>query len=345
MIGPFESSPQRFPAAPSFDSPCDLLVTTKPASPQVEKSRLALETLNQMGQTLEAMRVLMQSAHPQDRPLVSTRSHPETLSELDRDLSAMTQRLIDLLGDVMPAVNEALAFFAPHGDTADSKISAKETIDRLPPLPTRELPAIAKEGQWVSILKTREFTEDGHPFVNGLRGAFIALRSDSGDFEVQKLHGSPLLDPQGIYNVAVAVKVNGDVVQFDARDHSLRLNGVRIPRKEGMIQLPHGGTLQVQGSKLIVTSPLGDHVAIGVGSVAEGSFSHTLNLQGSVSADRPPHSVKGALGVIDRDGQPENDFVMRDGRHVSTEDGLKFLESWRVPPEETLFSVPNKTVP
>lgn len=268
------------------------------------------------------------AAMPANPQLGSFDSACETYYRMKQTLESLRLLVVDTAGRItrMPGVSDG-------NDPATSPASQRlPAFQALPPATT------LKPHHWASVLRTSESTEDGHGYVNGMHGAFIAMRSDSGDFEVQKLHASTPLDPLGIYNVAVAVKVHGDVVQFDARRHVLLVNGARLFRKEGLFPLPNGGTLQMTGNRLVVSSALGDCVEIWVGSVADGSLSHTLNLQGKISAERPPGSVKGALGICDGDDLRENDLVLRNGEQVSLEERLKFLASWRVPPEESLFS-------
>lgn len=147
-------------------------------------------------------------------------------------------------------------------------------------------------------------------------GVFVALRSDEGDFELQKEQGNPW-SAQGTFNLAVAIRMGQDVVAYDVRSGVLKINGRVVPWSNGVYELPEGARLDLADERLQVISLRGDTVEVRV-------MGRTLVLSGRVSGDRPVDSVQGALGTFGAEGRP-------------LEDEEAFFARWQVPGPERLL--------
>jgi len=192
----------------------------------------------------------------------------------------------------------------------------------------------ALRGRLWSLLRTSARHHDGLPSPLGAdrpwhsggeepsfelvkAGVFVALRSEDGDLELHKEQGNPW-SAQGIFNLAVAVRLGRDVVAYDVRSGVLKINGRVVPWSNGVYELPEGGRLELDDECLQLVSLRGDTVVMKLSG-------RTLVLSGTVSGNRPVNSVAGALGAF-QDGLA-NAWTDRDGREVATVEAL--LESWR----------------
>lgn len=174
---------------------------------------------------------------------------------------------------------------------------------------------------WYSMGSLHERIGDGRYANNQLEGLYIALRSDRGDLEVQKLQGrNPSgLNPYAIYNRALAVRLGPDVVAYDARNDELTLNDRPLAWRPGTVPLPGGATLVIQPDALTFVSNSGDGIVV---TRNDGA----LDLAGVVSGRRPIGSVAGSLGSFDG---ATSELVGSDGRTYSEAEYEAFLATWQ----------------
>lgn len=158
-----------------------------------------------------------------------------------------------------------------------------------------------------------------------LPGLFVALRSEEGDLEIQKEQGNPW-SSRGLFNLAVAVRLGGDVVAYDVRSGVLRINHRVVPWSHGVYELPEGARLELGDDRLHLVSVRGDALDLAI-------VGRSLELKGWVSGVRLEESVSGALGTF---GAAEPSREGHEGLAAS------FLESWRVLPEHSLDRSPSR---
>lgn len=156
-------------------------------------------------------------------------------------------------------------------------------------------------------------------------GTFVALQSEEGDLEVQKEQGNPW-SAQGIFNLAVAIRLVQDVVAYDVRSGVLKINGRVVPWSNGVYELPEGARLELADDRLEVVSLRGDTLTVLISGRA-------LVISGTVSGDRAVDSVAGALGRFG--AGPSQTWTARDGQDVLVV--VDLLNSWQVRSGESLF--------
>lgn len=213
-------------------------------------------------------------------------------------------------------------------------------------------PSLTTQGRtFSSIGDPHETSGDGGKFDNMKTGDFIKARSAAGDFELQTRQAGGLmpnpqtgaLDPVTV-NQAVGMRMDQDLIQYDARNATLAIDGVNVPLYPiggpGVLMvgqtfgLPSGGTVTRLGpDSFQFTSAKGDKVVID--QVTPGA----CNVSGEVAPSRQDGEVKGALGAFDYDKTALNDLATPDGRYMEwNAAGIDaFLESWRVASAQSLL--------
>lgn len=310
-------------------------VVREPVSPEATPL-MAADALEGVGDALQHLLAVLRG---QPDPGVDASRLASALDELDRSLPAMSQHLVQLLVGYNQALEHLLGLADPAGpslrfvvsERAPASMGAYQPLQPLPALKS-PLPPVAfgMDQVWSSITDPHERTAEGMEFETKSGGTFVALRSQEGDLEVQKVVGPHPLGWPGVFNLAVAIKVGPDQVLFDAATGRLLINMIARPWQDGALDLPGGGRVRIVGDRLVVTSPRFDTVTL-------IRRDHFLNLTGKVAGARIKGSVRGLMGAFDGDGDPNDDLVTREGKVVGLQDLLAYEESWRVRPGESLF--------
>jgi hypothetical protein len=161
-------------------------------------------------------------------------------------------------------------------------------------------------------------------------GDFV-LAQTGPDFLVQtrQASGAPTW-PNAAVNKAVATRMGTTTVAVCLGPTRLEINGQSASIADGQtIGLPDGVDLARQGDVYLVTGPHGDSVRAEL---------HGAYINVNVGIGQWPATVQGLLGS----GRAANETMARDGtiftEPVSFADRyLKFGDSWRVPPSESLL--------
>lgn len=185
-----------------------------------------------------------------------------------------------------------------------------------------------------------EATGDLLVYKNKKKGAFIAMRADAGDFEVQTLRKALKRGSRKIYNVAVGVKVNAqdDRVIYTAKTNILTLNGEPLTLTDGdpPTGIDGGGTVEKDGSFYTITSEAGETVTL-------LDVRKAVNLTIEAGPNREGGGLKGSLGQLDSDTDPTNDLVFPEDQTQasSSEDFLKYLNevllAWKFLLSDSMF--------
>ncbi|MBM3270526.1 MAG: VWD domain-containing protein [Candidatus Sericytochromatia bacterium] len=197
-------------------------------------------------------------------------------------------------------------------------------IEPIKPEPAPEPPKQAAQGlTFKSWGDPHEVTGDGLKFDNQLVGDFVALRSKSGDFELQKRHEHVGGQSDGVtFNTEASLKTNGDVIHFDSQTNQLTINGQPANLANGQsVKLPGGATVTRNGGNYTINTAQGDTVTF----IDQGQY---MDIEGKMSASRKDGEVTGALGAMDADTSTANDLVLPNGDIAK--DLASFLEAWRV---------------
>lgn len=177
-------------------------------------------------------------------------------------------------------------------------------------------------------------TFDGVLYDLQAAGEFVGVESVDGDLEIQYR-----LEPIGESDrvsvlTAVAAKAGGRRVGLYAGAESpLRIDGDPVPLEDGhAIVLAEDTAIAREGDRYVLAWP--DHTSL-VLRVRNRSVDASLTLSRARKGE-----VRGLFG--DGNGDPGNDFEARDGREFTSPPSWKrvhgaFGDSWRVPPEESLF--------
>lgn len=195
---------------------------------------------------------------------------------------------------------------------------------------------LALEGtEFSSTGDPHEVTGDGNTFDNQKVGDFIKIRSKTGDLVLQSRQTASPDNSDVKYNTAIALKVEGEVITYDAKDDDkIKINGKEYRLKPGFfLTLPHGAgklTRDDNGDFRIETK---DSDVINLKRKLDG-MPH-LDISGNISSFRRDGEVRGSLGAFDTDKNAANDLVGRDGKAIK--DVNQFLEEWRVRKDESLF--------
>ncbi len=193
------------------------------------------------------------------------------------------------------------------------------------PEPKPEPPPVKPiEGQtFKSWGDPHEITGDGLKFDNQLLGDFVALRSKSGDFELQKRHEHVSGHSDGVtFNTEAALKTNGNTIHFDSQHNALTINGTKANLADGQtVAMPGGGSVTRNGNNYTITTAQGDSVTF----IDQGNY---MDIEGKMSASRGDGEIMGSLGRMDADSDASNDLVLPDG--TLAKDVQQFLEAWRV---------------
>ena len=182
-----------------------------------------------------------------------------------------------------------------------------------------------------------EATGDLVLFKNNKRGAFVAMRADAGDFEVQTLRKSLKRGSKKVYNVAVGVKVNAqdDRVIYKAKTDTLTLNGEPLALVDGEppTGIDGGGTVEKDGSLYTVTSEAGDQVVL-------LDVRRRVDITIQAGPNRQGDELKGSLGQLNSDADPSNDLVFPEDQAQATSAQFiaRFLIAWAPSLIDSMFS-------
>lgn len=180
-----------------------------------------------------------------------------------------------------------------------------------------------------------EVTGDGNKFDNQKVGDFIKLQSSTGDLVLQSRQTAAPNNSNVKYNTAIALKVEGEVITYDAKDNDkIKINGKEYRLKPGVfVNLPRGAGKLTRDDNGDFTIETKDGDVINLKRKMDG-MPH-LDISGNISSFRRNGEVRGSLGTFDTDENAANDMVDRNGQAVTDLD--KFLEGWRVKKDESLF--------
>jgi hypothetical protein len=171
---------------------------------------------------------------------------------------------------------------------------------------------------------------DAPAFKVRAAGEFILAKSTRGDLEVQQRIQRAKASNAGIITAAAA-SVNGTNVVIDmSMRPSLRVDG-RVVRG-AVVRLAGGGTLRRSGGFYEIAWPDESTLQLSLDPAA-GSLSADLSV-----TNRRKGQMTGLLGNFD--GDASNDVMTTDGhvfRDPKRADYQEYLESWRVPDEDSLF--------
>lgn len=184
-------------------------------------------------------------------------------------------------------------------------------------------------------------TGDSLSFKNKKKGAFVAMRADAGDFEVQTQRKALKRGSKKIYDVAVGVKANaeGDRLVYTAKTNVLELNGEPLPLADGEppTAIAGGGTVEKSGTSYFVTSEAGDKVTI-------VDVKKWVNVEIQAGPNRQGGELKGSLGQFDSDADPTNDPVFpEDQAQAAVSNGFlrylnEVLNSWKLLLSNSFFA-------
>lgn len=176
-------------------------------------------------------------------------------------------------------------------------------------------------------------TGDSLAFKNKKKGAFVAMRAEAGDFEVQTLRKALKRGSKKIYDVAVGVKVNAedDRVVYTAKTNILTLNGEPLALTDGEppTAIAGGGTVEKSGTFYFVTSEAGERVTI-------VDVNKWVNVEIQAGPGRQGGDLKGSLGQFDSDTDPTNDLVFPEDQFQAASSGdflrhvNEVLNSWKL---------------
>ncbi len=166
-------------------------------------------------------------------------------------------------------------------------------------------------------------------------GEFLALTSTKHDLDVQVRQQPRAASLQVSVNTAVAANVVGDRVGVYARDPnlparpSLFVDG-QPNFKLGLINLPHGGRLNVDVNTVVITWPDGTYLIVHKSPAANVEYWLAASRMGTVT---------GLWGAYT--GDPSKDLVTRQGVVMTPPSngqvGPSFGNSWRITQQESLF--------
>jgi hypothetical protein len=197
---------------------------------------------------------------------------------------------------------------------------------------TAQAQTTAIQGGLVSSMDSGyETTGDGKTFKNNKHGTFVAMRANDSTFEVQTRRDHHGRHFRKVYNVAVGVKANeeGDRVIYDVKPDQLTFNGSPYPISDGEgVVIPNGGQIDRLSNVYTVTSESGDKVTLTVQR-------KWVDVKIEAAVSRQGGDMKGSLGHLDSDLDPNNDLVNRNGNVVT--DVTQFLKGWRVLQGESMF--------
>ena len=201
------------------------------------------------------------------------------------------------------------------------------------------LPAI---GGWYCMLlcaaiwgDPHEQTGDGVQFDLQAAGEFQMVASSDKSVVIQarlETLGSSTIATR---TTAVAASVAGDrVAVYTSDKQPLTISGVTETRSDFSVRLPHGGIVERHGSQVTIDWPDGSRLAI-----TRGLSWLDLSFAPEAATGR---TLRGLLGSAD--GNPANDFTMRDGTLLDQKDPAfatklydPFAASWRITQAESLF--------
>jgi hypothetical protein len=207
------------------------------------------------------------------------------------------------------------------------------------PAPSAFVPDPLTIVNFKSIQDPHEEGGNGVKFDNNRVGTFLALKTLTGDFVLEKTQDAVpggTKWPDKTVNNAVDVKSDGDVFAYYVYGTRAKLNGKTIALESGKtVTAPHGMTITRTGATIALATPEGDAVAI----VDKGFY---LDVAGTVSGRRVVHEVTGSLGSYNN-GSTADAFKLRSG--AVTKDMQAFLIDWMVKPAEDLFPLDEPFIP
>jgi uncharacterized membrane protein YgcG len=147
-------------------------------------------------------------------------------------------------------------------------------------------------------------------------GEFILAQSADGKFIVQTRQGR-VPNQQLSLNTAVAIQTGDDRISLYSQDFpdsdqtSIWINNQPTQLKEGTFELPGGGVVQRNDQDYVVQAKTGELVTVRHTSQGDRAF---MNVTVDVPNSR---EYMGLLG--NKDGNPTNDLITRQGRVIPTE--------------------------
>jgi RHS repeat-associated protein len=172
---------------------------------------------------------------------------------------------------------------------------------------------------------------DGRRFDFQAAGEFIAAQSTDGSVVIQVRQEPPVGLNSVTINTALAASVAGDRIGiYTGNDRRLTINGEAQPLSDFVFRLGHGGILERHGYSITIDWPAGSRLSVTAGV---NRIDYVFEPDPEVGP-----TLIGILG--NRDGDPSNDVMVRDGAAVdpsSAELYTAFANSWRISQAESLF--------
>ncbi|MGK7941060.1 MAG: S8 family serine peptidase [Crocosphaera sp.] len=191
-------------------------------------------------------------------------------------------------------------------------------------------------------------TFDGRRYDMQEDGEFIFIQSDSGDWQIQTRQEPWVGNPtRASVNTAFATEMDGHTVIYDMynpANQKLEIDGVNITLNTGKTHNVGNSIIERNNNRYTFRFAGPD------GTLFTGDDDRFVATQGSTHINLNVYpafyragQMKGLLG--DGDGNPNNDFVLRDGTQLPSNISFAdihevFAESWRVTQAESLFGTP-----
>ena len=215
--------------------------------------------------------------------------------------------------------------------TASTLVSPAVLPAITPPVPAAP-PAPAAQGlSFQSWGDPHEVSGDGLQFDNMGVGTYTALKSASGDLQLDKKHEKVegLGAVGSTVNTEAGIKFGTDLITYKAGTDALTVNGKPVTLAEGQkLSLPDGGSLTKKGNTYEAVSAKGDAITI----IDQGKY---LDFKGAIAASRTDGEVTGSLGRFDADTSADNDLMKADGTKAANVDD--FIKSWETKPGASLL--------
>ncbi|MFM6632547.1 MAG: S8 family serine peptidase, partial [Microcystis panniformis] len=173
-------------------------------------------------------------------------------------------------------------------------------------------------------------------------GEFIFVESEreGDDWVVQTRQKPWIYNTSVAVNTAFATLVDGNRVVFDLDfANRIQINGINATLADGQ-SLSIGNSIIQRSSNLYTLTYAGDDGIVDSADAQVKAFDNGNHINLEVLRFG---SVHGLLG--DSDGNPNNDFQLRDGTQLSPNPSWdeihgKFADSWRITQKESLFGTP-----
>ncbi|XP_060604052.1 von Willebrand factor D and EGF domain-containing protein-like [Ruditapes philippinarum] len=176
-------------------------------------------------------------------------------------------------------------------------------------------------------------TGDGRPYENQREGYYMLFQHKISDIEVQERTKYCFGGGRGpVCACAVAVRAGADVFMIN------RCGTINFL---DFVNCDDGGIIQVEklnDAVYKIITPTGTQVIV---KLLGGRYQSTMNID-IIMSPKDLGNTQGLCGNFD--GDPNNDFVLKDGTQASNNNDYRFSESWRLPGNINLFTLSKRVL-